>query len=175
MFRINGIFLLLLLWVNAAPLAHAQSPTPIRLIVTFPPGGAADQVARIIAQEVALKLNQTVFVDNKAGASGMIGAEWVAKAKPDGKTLLIGGNGPVVLNQALFAKMPYDPEKSLLPIVGLAKSPMLMFARKSLEIQSFQDFLTRAQKPEMTFSLGSAGIGNITHITGEYEIGRAHV
>jgi tripartite-type tricarboxylate transporter receptor subunit TctC len=109
-----------------------------------------------------------VLVENKAGASGMIGAEWVAKSKPDGKTLLIGGNGPVVLNQALFSKMPYDPEKSFIPVVGLAKSPMLMFVRKNLDISNFESFLQRAKLSETVFSMGSAGIGNITHITGEY-------
>lgn len=78
-------------------------------------------MARIIAQEASVLLNTPVLVENKAGASGMIGAEWVAKAKPNGKTFLIGGNGPVVLNQELFSKMPYDPEKSFVPVAGLAK------------------------------------------------------
>jgi len=148
--------------------ASAQNVQPIRFIVTFPPGGAADQVARIVAQETAQILNTPILVENKAGASGMIGAEWVARAKPDGKTFLVGGNGPTVLNQGLFSKMPYDPEKSFTPVVGLAKSPMLMFVRKDLGVSNLKEFLELARKRTPPLSMASAGIGNITHITGEY-------
>jgi tripartite-type tricarboxylate transporter receptor subunit TctC len=109
-----------------------------------------------------------VVIENKAGASGMIGADFVARAKPDGKTFLIGGNGPTVLNQALFSKMPYDPEKSFTPVVGLAKSPLLMFVRKDLGVTNLKDFLELARKKQPPLSMASAGIGNITHITGEY-------
>ena len=156
----------LMLWSTTSLLA--QTVQPIRFVVTFPPGGAADQVARIIAQETTLILGTPIIVENKAGASGMIGAEWVARAKPDGKTFLIGGNGPTVLNQALFAKMPYDPEKSFTPVAGLAKSPMLMFVRKDLGVNNLKDFLELARHRTAPLSMGSAGVGNITHITGEY-------
>ena len=170
LFNLFRLCFILLLCSSSQVFAQAaqSAQIPIRFVVTFPPGGAADQVARIIAQETSLILNTPILVENKAGASGMIGADFVARAKPDGKTFLIGGNGPTVLNQALFSKMPYDPEKSFTPVVGLAKSPLLMFVRKDLGVTNLKDFLELARKKQPPLSMASAGIGNITHITGEY-------
>ncbi len=168
--RLFNLFRLcfILLLCSSSQVFAQTAQIPIRFVVTFPPGGAADQVARIIAQETSVILNTPILVENKAGASGMIGADFVARAKPDGKTFLIGGNGPTVLNQALFSKMPYDPEKSFTPVVGLAKSPLLMFVRKDLGVTNLKDFLELARKKQPPLSMASAGIGNITHITGEY-------
>jgi len=167
LFNLFRLCFILLLFSSSQVFAQTAQ-IPIRFVVTFPPGGAADQVARIIAQETSVILNTPILVENKAGASGMIGADFVARAKPDGKTFLIGGNGPTVLNQALFSKMPYDPEKSFTPVVGLAKSPLLMFVRKDLGVTNLKDFLELARKKQPPLSMASAGIGNITHITGEY-------
>ncbi|MSQ56953.1 MAG: tripartite tricarboxylate transporter substrate binding protein [Limnohabitans sp.] len=166
-FNLFRVWFILLLCFSGQVFAQGTQ-TSIRFIVIFPPRGAADQVARIIAQETSAILNTPILVENKAGASGMIGADFVARSKPDGKTFLIGGNGPTVLNQALFSKMPYDPEKSFTPVVGLAKSPLLMFVRKDLGVTNLKDFLELSRKKQPPLSMASAGIGNITHITGEY-------
>jgi tripartite-type tricarboxylate transporter receptor subunit TctC len=167
--RIRAAAILALLAL-AGGAAHAQSPaaTPIKFIVPFPPGGAADQTARLVAQEASTILGTPIVLENKAGAGGMIAAELAARAKPDGKTFFVGANAPLVLNQAVYAKMPYDPEKSFVPVAGLGKSPLLLVTRKDLPVQNVKDLVALAKKDDAGLTMASAGNGNITHLTGEY-------
>lgn len=151
----------------ATGVAVAQS-APIRFIVPFPPGGAADQTARIVAHEVSSILGQPIVLENKAGAGGMIAGDLAARAKPDGKTFFVGANGPLVLNTFLYAKMPYDPEKAFVPVAGLGKSPLLLVTRKDLGAGSVQELIAKAKSASAPLSMASAGNGNITHLTGEY-------
>jgi tripartite-type tricarboxylate transporter receptor subunit TctC len=146
--------------------AHAQAGAPIRWIVPFPPGGAADQTARLVAQDVSAILQVPIIIENKAGAGGMIAGELAARAKPDGKTFFVGANAPMVLDAALYAKMPYDPIKDFVPVAGLGKSPLILSTRKDLGANNIRELIAMAQKGVL--SMASAGTGNITHIAGEY-------
>jgi tripartite-type tricarboxylate transporter receptor subunit TctC len=164
--RIRALGAALLLALNGAGL-QAQT-APIRFVVPFPPGGAADQVARLVAQEAAAALGGPVVVENRAGAGGMIAAELVARAAPDGRTFFVGSNGPLVFNSALYAKMPYDPERAFVPVAGLSKSPLLLVTRRELGAASVADLIAAGRKDNPRLSMASAGVGNITHLSGEY-------
>ena len=156
------------LLILACTSALAQTIAPIRFIVPFPPGGAADQTARIVAQEASAILGTPIVVENKAGAGGMIAGDFVVRSKPDGKTFFVGANAPLVLNMGLYAKMPYDPEKDLIPVAGLGKSPLLLVTRKDLGVVSLKELLALAKKTPGKLTMGSAGSGNITHVGGEF-------
>jgi tripartite-type tricarboxylate transporter receptor subunit TctC len=145
---------------------HAQASAPIRWIVPFPPGGAADQTARLVAQDVSVLLGVPIILDNKGGAGGIIAGDLAAHAKPDGKTFFVGANAPMVLDAALYAKMPYDPVKDFVPVAGLGKSPLILSTRKDLGANNVKELIALAQTGHLT--MGSAGTGNITHIAGEY-------
>jgi tripartite-type tricarboxylate transporter receptor subunit TctC len=101
---------------------------PVRFIVSFAPGGGTDIVARIVAQELSKRIGQTVIVENKAGASGIIAAQYVARAKPDGYTLLVGGSGPMVFNPITQDALPYDPKNDFEPITILGSYPIVLLA-----------------------------------------------
>ncbi|GAB3661966.1 Bug family tripartite tricarboxylate transporter substrate binding protein [Ramlibacter alkalitolerans] len=150
----------------AAP-ALAQK-APIKFVVPYPAGGAADQITRLVANETAQILGTTIVIDNKAGAAGMIAGEIVARAEPDGKTFFVGSNAPLVINQALYAKMPYDPEKSFVPVAGMGKSPLLLVTRQNLGVRDVQSLIALGKKDPGKLTMGSASSGNITHLAGEY-------
>ena len=108
--------------------AHAQTypSRPVTLVVPFPPGGGTDTGARLIAQKLSAKWGQQVVVDNKGGAAGQIGADLVAKAKPDGYTILMGNIGTQAINPSLYPKLPYDPDKAFAPVSLVAELPLAM-------------------------------------------------
>jgi tripartite-type tricarboxylate transporter receptor subunit TctC len=121
-----------------------------------------------VAQEASAILGTPIVVENKAGAGGMIAGDFVVRSKPDGKTFFVGANAPLVLNMGLYAKMPYDPEKDLIPVAGLGKSPLLLVTRKDLGVVSLKELLALAKKTPGKLTMGSAGSGNITHVGGEF-------
>lgn len=141
---------------------------PIKFVVPYPAGGAADLITRLVAQETSSILGTSIIVDNKAGAAGMIAGEFVARAEPDGRTFLVGSNAPLVINQALYAKMPYDPEKAFVPVAGLGKSPLLLVTRQTLGAGSLSALIAMAKKEPGKLTMSSASSGNITHLAGEY-------
>ena len=147
--------------------AFAQK-LPIKFVVPYPAGGAADQITRLVAHETAQILGAPIIIDNKAGAAGMIAGEIVARAEPDGKTFFVGSNAPLVINQALYAKMPYDPEKSFVPVSGMGKSPLLLVTRRDLGASNVAALIAVGKKEPGKLSMGSASSGNITHLAGEY-------
>ncbi len=155
--------------VIAAEGAHAQQfpNRPIRLVVPFAPGGSADFTARLIAQKLFDASGRPVVVDNRGGASGMIGNDLVAKSPPDGHTLTIGTLGPFAVNASLFDKMPYDPVRDFAPVTLTGSASHMLVAHPSLPIRSVKDLvaLARARPGQLTFA--SSGIGNATHLTGE--------
>lgn len=140
---------------------------PIRFVVPYPAGGAADQITRLVAHETAAILGTAIVIDNKAGAAGMIAGEIVSRAEPDGKTLFVGSNAPLVINQALYAKMPYDPEKSFVPVAGMGKSPLLLVTRQNLGVKDVATLAAMGRKEPGKLTMGSASSGNITHLAGE--------
>ena len=152
--------------LSASHFAAAQSP--IRFVVPYPAGGAADQISRLVAQETARVLGQPIVIDNKAGAAGMIAAEAVLHAPADGATFFVGSNAPIVINAATYDRMPYDPERDFVPVSGMGKSPLLLVTRKGLGAASVADLLTQRKNAIDALSMGSASSGNITHLAGEY-------
>ncbi len=152
--------------------AHAQTaatavwPTkPVKIVVTFPPGGAPDTLARILADKWGQALGQTFTVDNKAGAGGNIGADFVAKSAADGNTLLIATVGTHAINPALYAKMPYDHIKDFTPVSFLASTPNLLVVNNSVPAKNVKELIALAGKSPLTF--GSSGSGTSIHLSGE--------
>ncbi|MGO4332309.1 Bug family tripartite tricarboxylate transporter substrate binding protein [Cupriavidus sp. 2TAF22] len=154
---------------QAQPLSRAQ---PIRFVVPYPPGGAADQITRLVAHDAAAALGTTIVIDNKAGAAGMIAAETVARAEPDGRTFFVGSNAPLVINSALYSKMPYDPDKDFIPVAGLGKAPLMLSVRPELGVRSARELAALGKKEPGKLTMGSASSGNITHLAGEYASSR---
>jgi tripartite-type tricarboxylate transporter receptor subunit TctC len=148
--------------------AQAFPSKPARILVGFAPGGNTDLVARIFAQRLGELWNQPVIVDNRTGASGMIAGEVVAKAAPDGYTLLLTPQTSIAVAPALLGRAPYDPAKDFTPITLAGSSPLLMVVHPSFPAKTFAEFVALAKKsggPPLTF--GSGGIGSSPHMAGE--------
>jgi tripartite-type tricarboxylate transporter receptor subunit TctC len=152
--------------LGAAAIASAQPfpNKPIRLIVPFPPGGAVDFYARVVQQPLSEALGQQIVIDNKAGASGMVGAEIVAKSPPDGYTLLLGNIASLAINVGLYAKMPYDPVKDLTAIVRTVDVNYALVVHPSVPANSVPELIAYAKANPGTMSYGSAGSGSLPHL-----------
>ena len=151
----------------AATLAQAQGyPTkPIRLVVTFPSGGAPDILSRLFADKA--QLGQPVVVDNKPGAGGNIGADFVAKSPADGYTLVMGTVGTHSINGALYSKMPYDMVKDFTPVGHVASAPNLLVVTNSLPVKTVPELVAYMKANPNKLSFGSPGIGTSVHVSGE--------
>ncbi len=145
--------------------AQSYPSKPIRLVVTFPSGGAPDTLARIFSEKS--QLGQTVVVDNKAGAGGNIGADFVAKAPADGYTLVMGTVGTHSINGALYAKMPYDMVKDFVPVGHVASAPNLLVVNNDLPVRSVAELIAYMKANPNKLSFGSPGIGTSVHVSGE--------
>ncbi len=150
-----------------AAAADAYPAKPIRFVVAFPPGGGTDIIARSIAQKLAERIAQQVVVDNRPGAGGNIGTDIVAKAAPDGYTMLMGSAGPLAINASLFAKMPFDPVRDLAPVTLAASTPNVLVLHPSLKAATVKELiaLARARPGEINFA--SSGHGTPAHLAGE--------
>lgn len=154
-------------WMVAGEaLAQAISyPTrPIRLIVPVSAGGGTDIVARFIGQRLTEAWGQQVVVDNRAGAGGSIGADIVAKATPDGHTMLLGSIGHITFTPALFAKLPYDPQKDFAPVSLVADQPFVYAAHPSFPPNSMKDLIALAKASPGKVNYGSGGSGGASHL-----------
>ena len=153
----------------AAGTAHAQTypERPIKIVVPFGPGGATDVLARTMGQKFAEAWGQPVVVENRTGAGGNIGADLVAKAAPDGYTLLMGAIGTNAVNQFIYPKMPYDTEKDFAPITQVARVPMLLVVHPSLPVKSVKELIAYAQANPDKINFASGGIGASQHLAGE--------
>lgn len=140
---------------------------PIRLIVGFPPGGGADFVARQVAQQLGKTLGTSVVVDNKPGANGTIAASDVARSTADGYTLLLGVTASQAISPALTPSLPYDAIKDFTPITQIGYTPLVLVVNPNLPVKSLAEFLQYAKSSKTPVVYGSAGIGNITHMTAE--------
>ena len=157
----------LLAAVAGPALAQAAFPTKaVRIVVPYPPGGASDYVARLVGERLARQLGQPVVVDNKSGAAGGIGVAEVARAEPDGHTLLMTINDPLVNNTALYKSLPYDPQKDLRFVAQVLRSPALVSASPQLGVKNFEEFRALALTGAK-LSYGSWGIGGLGHLAGE--------
>jgi len=145
---------------SAAPvhsLAQSWPTQPLHLIVPFPPGGVTDVMARVVAQRLAEELGQSVVVDNRAGASGIIGAEAGAKAAPDGYTLTMGNISTLAINAATFARLPYDPQKSFAPVSMVAIQPLLIAVHPAVPAKTMPELVALAKARPGELAYGTAG------------------
>jgi len=151
----------------ASPQVHAQAfpSKPVRMVVTFPSGGAPDILARLFADKA--QLGQAIVVDNKPGAGGNIGAADVAKAPPDGHTLVMGTVGTHSINGALYSKMPYDMVKDFTPVAHVASAPNLLVVTNSLPVKTVPELVAYMKANPDKLSFGSPGVGTSVHISGE--------
>jgi tripartite-type tricarboxylate transporter receptor subunit TctC len=155
-----------------SPTARAQAGAagfpsrPVHIVVTFTSGGAPDILARLIGERLAAAWNQPVVVDNKPGAGGNTGADFVAKAAPDGYTIVVGTVGTHSINGALYSKMPYDMVKDFAPVTLLATTPNLLVVNNDVPAKNLKEFIALGRKEgKMTFA--SAGSGTSIHVSGE--------
>ncbi|MCX7143931.1 MAG: tripartite tricarboxylate transporter substrate binding protein [Proteobacteria bacterium] len=139
----------------------------VRLVVAYPPGGATDITARVLAKALNAKWGQPVIVENRPGASGMIGAEAVVKSAPDGYTLLVGYTPEVSLNKLFFRNMSYDPDRDLLPITLLTSSPLVLAVHPSVGAKSVGELIALAKSNPGSVNYASPGIGGQQHLAGE--------
>lgn len=146
--------------------AQQYPSKPIRLIVPFPPGGPTDIVARPIAQLLGTALGQQILVDNRGGAGGSIGADAVAKAPPDGYTLLMGTVGTSAINSSLYKKLPHDPIKDFTPIATVASAPVAIVVHPRAGFASLSDLVAKAKEKPDSIQFGSAGSGTPGHLAG---------
>jgi len=140
---------------------------PIKIIVPYPPGGGVDAVARTYAQRLGELLNVNVVVENKAGASGAIGADYVAKSAPDGYTFLISSPAEVVVGPSAGQKVPYDPKKDLSPISLIGETPLVIIAHPSIPVKNISEFITLAKVNPGKYSYGTPGNGSSMQFAGE--------
>ena len=148
-------------------LAQTWPSKPIKVVVNFPPGGAADQIARVIGQPLSETLGQPVVIENRAGANGNLGGETVAKSAADGYTLLMSSGGMVSVNPHIYARMAFDPAKDLVPVAAAARVLVFLVVKPSMPVDTVQQFLTytKARPGQLTF--GSAGNGSSPHLAAE--------
>lgn len=144
------------------------APTrPLRLIVPFAAGGSADQTARMLAEPMAAALGQPVVVENRPGGGATLGAQLVARAAPDGLTLLYGTPGPQIINPHLMRSLPYDPERDFAPVVGIKRAPNLLCLHPSVAARSVPELIALAKAEPGRLAFSSAGIGSSSHLAGE--------
>ena len=155
--------------LSFAAASHAQewAPTkPVRIIVPIV-GSTNDVLARMVAPELQKAIGQSVFVENKGGAGGNIGADLVAKSAPDGHTLLIGFNGPIAINQTLFDKMSYDPVKDLTPVTLAVTAPQYLVVHPAVPVNNVAELVARAKAQPGKLSYASVSVGSASHLTME--------
>ena len=161
--------LLASLWIASTLSAHAQKSDfpnkPIRMVVTFPPGGSTDVVLRMLVPRLNDKLGQQVVVDNRPGAGGNIGLNLVAKAPADGYTFGIGAAGGLSANASLYAQMPFDPVKDLKPVSMVAAIPFVLIGQPGLPAKNFQELLAYAKAQPGKLSIAHGGNGTAMHLS----------
>ena len=151
----------------AAPAWAADYPNrPIRIVVPWPPGGPTDAVARILADEMSATLGQPIIIDNKAGATGSIGSDYVAKSTPDGYTIVVANTASHSLGKIANPKLPYDPVKDFKSIIEYGNYPVAIFAATSLPMRNFKEFVEYSKTQKDGLSIGVPGSGSVSHIYG---------
>ena len=140
---------------------------PIKLVVPYAPGGGADGVARIVAKKVSETIGQPIVIENKGGAGAIVGTEVVAKAEPDGYTLLLGQSGPISINPAVYKNLPYDPVKDLAPITMTTDYPYILVVNADLPAGTLQELVALARSKPGALNYGSTGVGAANHLVAE--------
>ena len=153
-------------WMSAAA-AQSWPTKTVRIVVGFPPGGINDIVARVLAQRLTEPLGQPVIVENRAGAGGTVGADYVAKSAPDGYTYLLGSVSNITMAPSLYEKLPYAPERDFSPVVLAAAAPNILIVNPSFPARSARELIDMARKSPGQIAYASAGTGTSNHLTVE--------
>jgi tripartite-type tricarboxylate transporter receptor subunit TctC len=162
--------------LTAGRVAAQDYPTkPIRLIVPYAAGGGADAVARILGQQIGTAMGQSVVIENKGGAGSIIGTDLVAKAAPDGYTLLLGQSGPISINPAVYKSLPYDPVKDLTPITMTNSYPYVLVVSSKLPASTLKEFVELAKSKPDSMNYGTTGVGAANHLMSELFCAKAGV
>ncbi len=165
--RVVGILLLLALFCVSSAFAQSYPNKPIRFIVAMPPGGTTDILARVVGQKLTESWGQQVVVDNRGGASGIVGMEIGAKAAPDGYTIIVTPASTYAINPSLFKKLPYDIAKDFAPVAVLAQNPFMLLVHPSLPVQSVKELIALAKSKPRQINYSSVGIGTAFHLAME--------
>jgi tripartite-type tricarboxylate transporter receptor subunit TctC len=166
--RIIFLFVLFALQSLTGPALAADYPArPIRLIVPYAPGGGADGVARIVAKKMSENIGQPIVIENKGGAGAIGGTDLVAKAEPDGYTLLLGQSGPISINPAVYKSLPYDPQKDFATISMTTAYPYILVVNAELPVKTLAEFVALAKSKPGAMNYGSTGVGAANHLVAE--------
>ena len=158
---------LLILAALAAGVTHAQNwpQRPVKLVVPYAPGSSPDVLARILTEKLGARLGQPVIVENRAGAGGNIGTEFVARSAPDGYTFLISTNGPLVYNTVMYRKLPYDPFNDLAPVTLAGTQPNVCAVANDLKVSNVKEWVESMRKNPGKFNFSSTGVGSMSHLS----------
>jgi tripartite-type tricarboxylate transporter receptor subunit TctC len=151
----------------APAFAQTFPSRPVTLVVPFPPGGGTDTGGRVIAEQLSRRWGQPVIVENKGGAAGQIGSDFVAKSRPDGYTLLLGNIGTQAINPLLYPRLPYDADKAFAPISLVAELPLAMMVNPSVPAKTAAEFIALAKSKPGHLSYSSSGAGGAPHLAAE--------
>lgn len=178
--RIKTLLSIAALACSGLAFGQAYPNRPVTIVVPAGAGGGTDILARAIADEMGKRLKQTFIVDNKTGASGMIGTQAVARAAPDGYTLLLAYSAPIYYARHMFAKVPYDVGRDLAVVSEVAANNLILVVNSELPVKDMKEFMTWAQQGKGKLSYGSIGIGSAGHLAAAYlnesrSLGQAHV
>ncbi len=172
---IDGLVATTVVFGAASGTAQDWPAKPVRMVVPFAAGGTTDITARVVAEQLTQALKQSFIIDNKAGAGGNIGATEVARAAPDGYTLLMGTPGTQAINQFLYPKMPYDTAKDFAPVSFVVRVPNVLVVHPGVGVKTLAEFIARAKARPGGMSYGSPGNGSTGHLSTELFKGRAQV
>lgn len=153
--------------IQAPGFAQTFPSRPVTLVVPFPPGGGTDTGGRVIAEQLGRRWGQPVIVENKGGAAGQIGADFVAKSRPDGYTLLLGNIGTQAINPLLYPKLPYDADKAFAPVSLVAELPLAMMVNPAVPAKTAAEFVALAKARPGQMSYSSSGAGGAPHLAAE--------
>ena len=153
--------------MSVSAFAQAYPTKTVTIVVPWPPGGPSDIAARPMAKALSDEMKQPFIIDNRAGAGGNIGSALVAKAAPDGYTLLITSSAPIVINPSLYKQMPFDPPKDLAPITNLLRVPLILVVHPSVPVKNLQELIAYVGSQKGKMQYASAGNGTPQHLTGE--------
>jgi tripartite-type tricarboxylate transporter receptor subunit TctC len=157
----------LTLALQGGALAGAFPDRPVHIVVPFPAGGSNDVIARLLGAKLSESWNQTVIIDNRAGAGGNIGAEYVARSAPDGLTLLLTAPGPLAVNQSLYAHLQFNPIEDFAPVALVASVPIVLAVNPSVKAKTVAELIALAKAAPGKLNFGSSGYGSTNHLAGE--------
>jgi tripartite-type tricarboxylate transporter receptor subunit TctC len=162
---------LLLVWIGAHAASNgsvdAYPQRPVRLVVPYPPGGTADVMARLMAQKLGEQWRATIVADNRGGAGGTIATELVARAEPNGYTLLLCNAPVLAINPSLYKNVAYDPVRDFAPVIGIAEVPLFLLVHPSVPVKSYDDFLPYVRSKKGGINYASGSVGSTTHLSME--------